>query len=78
MHGTVVDVYTSRSGTTFFDYCRDYDNCPFSAVIFARDNDNFTDLSQYNGKTITVSGRIASYEDRAEIVLHKPSQIDVR
>lgn len=78
VRGTVVDVYTSRSGTTFFDYCEDYDNCPFSAVIFPRDKDNFADLSRYNGKTITVSGRIASYEERAEIVLHDPGQIDMR
>jgi phosphatidylserine/phosphatidylglycerophosphate/cardiolipin synthase-like enzyme len=78
VRGTVVDVYTSASGTTFFDYCRDYDNCPFSAVIFPRDKDNFVDLSQYDGRTITVSGRIASYEERAEIVLHHPDQIDAR
>ena len=78
VRGTVVEVYTSDSGTTFFDYCQDYDNCPFSAVIFASDKDNFDDLSQYDGKTITVSGRISSYRGRAEMTLHDPGQISAR
>lgn len=75
VRGRVVEVYTSKSGTTFFDYCRDYDNCPFSVVVFADDRSKFEDLSQYEGRTITVSGRIASYRGRAEITLHDPGQI---
>ncbi|MGA8262198.1 MAG: hypothetical protein WB783_18490, partial [Arenicellales bacterium] len=65
-------------GTTFFDYCRDYGNCPFSAVIFADDKSSFGDQSQYGGKTITVSGRISSYRGRAEMTLHDPGQISTR
>lgn len=78
VRGTVVEVYTSDSGTTFFDYCRDYGNCPFSVVIFADDKDNFDDLSKYVGKTITVSGRISSYRGRAEMTLHDPGQISTQ
>lgn len=76
--GTVVDVYTSRSGTTFLDYCRDYDKCPFTAVIFARDKGRFSNLSRYDGTTLTVSGRIGAYQNRAEIILHDPAQISVQ
>src|SRR5579872_5091490 len=45
--GTVINGYTSKKGTTFFDYCADYSNCPFSAVIFASDIGKFSNLSQY-------------------------------
>jgi len=34
--------------------------------------------AHYEGRTITVSGRIASYRGRAEITLRDPSQISPR
>ncbi len=73
--GTIVAVYRAKSGTTFFDYCVNYRGCPFSAVIFSGDQKNFSHPSRYQGKTIIISGPITSYNGRAEIVLHDPSQI---
>ncbi|HQU08191.1 MAG: hypothetical protein B7X04_03840 [Parcubacteria group bacterium 21-54-25] len=73
--GTIVSVYTSKTGTTFFDYCVSYNGCPFSAVIFASDKSKFGSLTKYQGQRITVSGPITSYQGRAEIVLNDPSQI---
>lgn len=72
--GTIIQAYTSK-GTTFFDYCSDYKNCPFSAVIFSSDLSKFGDLQQYNGKTITIKGLIKDYKGNAEIILNDPSQI---
>lgn len=72
--GTIAQIYTSK-GTTFFDYCADYKNCPFSAVIFSSDASKFGNLQQYNGKTITINGLIKDYQGKAEIILSDPSQI---
>lgn len=75
VRGTLVKAYTSASGTVFLDFCKNYKTCPFTAVIFADDAKKFGDLSRYAGEVITITGKIASYEGRAEIILSDPSQI---
>ncbi len=75
VQGPIVEVYTSRSGVTFFDYCVSYRSCPFSAVIFASDKSKFGSLTKYQGRTITVSGKLTQYKGRAEMVLSSPRQI---
>jgi hypothetical protein len=73
--GILVDSYTSKSGTVFLDFCDDYKNCPFSGVIFASDAKKFDNLSSFEGKRVTVSGTITSYNGQAEIKLASPSQL---
>ncbi len=73
--GTLVEAYTSASGTVFLDFCKSYKTCPFSGVIFADDAKKFSDLSRYEGQQVTLTGRITSYKGRAEIKLSNPSQL---
>ena len=73
--GTVVRVYTSKTNTTFINFCAEYKTCPFSAVVFASDSKKFEDLSSLVGKAVTLSGKIISYEGNAEMVLSNPSQV---
>jgi len=75
VRGTLVDSYTSASGTVFLDFCKSYKTCPFSGVIFADDAKQFGDLSRYNGQIVTLTGKISSYQGKAEIVLSDPSQL---
>lgn len=75
VRGKIVRVDTSRKGTTFLDYCSDYKNCPFSAVVFASNTGSFNDLNSYEGKTITIKGFIRTYQNRPEIILNNQSQI---
>jgi DNA/RNA endonuclease YhcR with UshA esterase domain len=75
IRGTVVQVYQSKKGTIFFDYCTNYRSCPFSAVIFASAAKNFDNPFQYQGQQIIVTGQIKSYQGRAEIILDTPDQI---
>lgn len=75
VRGTLVEAYTSKSGTVFLDFCKNYKTCPFSGVIFADDVKAFGDLSRLTGQTVTLTGKISSYEGRAEIVLSDPSQL---
>ncbi len=78
VRGTLVDAYTSKSGTVFLDFCKSYKGCPFSGVIFADDVAKFGDLSRYTGTTITLTGKISSYQGTAEIVLSEPSQLTTK
>jgi len=73
--GTPVDVYTSKTGTVFFDYCADYKSCPFSVVIFASNAHSFGAVQQYGNRSISVTGLIKSYAGHAEIVVTSPNQI---
>src|SRR3989344_3004374 len=75
VRGTLVDAYTSASGTVFLDFCKNYKTCPFSGVIFADDAQKFGNLSRYAGSVVTLTGKIASYQGKAEITLSDPSQI---
>lgn len=75
VRGTIVDSYTSKTGTVFLDFCKSYRTCPFSAVIFADNVKKFDTLSSYDGKTVTLAGKISSYQGKAEIVLSDPSQL---
>jgi hypothetical protein len=75
--GTVTRVYTSKSNTTFINFCAEYKTCPFSAVVFASDAKKFTDLKTLVGKTVTLSGKITSYQGNAEMVLDDPSQLSI-
>ncbi len=75
VRGTLVKAYTSKSGTIFLDFCENYKTCPFSGVIFADDAKAFGDLSRYAGQAVTLTGKISSYEGKAEIVLSSPSQL---
>ncbi len=75
VRGTLVDAYTSASGTVFLDFCKSYKTCPFSGVIFADDAKQFGDLSSLAGKVVTLTGKISSYQGKAEIVLSEVSQL---
>lgn len=73
--GTLYKAYTAKSGVTFLDFCKDYKTCPFTAVIFADDLKAFPDLQRYVGQAVTLTGKISSYQGRAEIILSRPEQL---
>lgn len=75
VRGTLVKAHTSSTGTVFLDFCANYKTCPFSGVIFADDAKKFGDLSKYANTTVTLTGKIASYQGKAEIILSDPSQL---
>ena len=75
VRGTLIDAHSSVSGTVFLDFCKTYRSCPFSGVIFADDAKQFGDLSKYVGRDIALTGKISSYQSRAEIIVRAPNQI---
>lgn len=50
---------------------------PFTAVIFATRTNLFPDLDQLKGKSVEVSGKIADYHGRPQIVLESTNQLKV-
>ena len=75
VQGTLIDAHTTSTGTVFLDFCKSYKTCPFSGVIFADDAKKFGDLTRYEGSVVTLTGKISSYQGKAEIILSSPSQI---
>lgn len=73
--GKVYKIGSSKNGTRFLDFCEDYKTCPFVVVVFARDLRDVGDVSQLEGKTIEISGKIVEYNGRAEIVLKDVKQL---
>ncbi len=73
--GKLVKVYTARSGITFLNFCANYKTCPFSAVIFEDDFKKFPDLQSYVGSTVTLTGKISSYQNKAQIILNDANQL---
>jgi hypothetical protein len=73
--GEVLRVFTAKSGVTFLDFCEDFSDCPFTAVIFSSDAKKFPDISKYQRKVV-ITGVIKSYNGKAEIILKNPEQIE--
>ncbi len=75
VRGTLIEVFTSKTGTVFLDFCESYKSCTFSGVIFSSDAKKFPDLESYVGQQVTLTGKISSYQGKAEIILDSPSQL---
>ena len=73
--GRVLRVVASRGGNTFLDFCEDYRNCPFSAVIFSSDRPKFGNLDTLRGRQVEIRGSIKMYNGRSEIIIHDPEQV---
>jgi exonuclease VII large subunit len=73
--GSVAEVSTSKSGTTYINFEDKYPNSIFSAVIF-KDNKDAFDLAILNKcKNIIIYGKIELYKDKPQIVLNEAKQI---
>jgi hypothetical protein len=75
--GRVLKVFTSKGGNTFFDFCKDYHDCPFTSVIFSSDKSKFGDVQSLAGRQIELRGSITAYQGKPEIVIRDPEQIRV-
>jgi len=78
VQGKIDHIYISSRGNIFLDFCRDWRNCPFSAVIFKSDAKNFPDIKAYEKEIVNISGLIKTYQGRPEIVLKEPNQIKLK
>lgn len=78
VRGRVDNVYySSKSDTTFLNFCPNYKTCPFSSVVFSSDKSKFGNLSDFEGRTVEATGLIKTYQGRSEVILNNPSQIKI-
>ena len=73
--GVLEKVFVSKSGTIFLDFCKDYKTCPFTAVIFKSASSKFPDIKSLEGKSVSITGLVKTYQGKPEIILNDPSQL---
>jgi hypothetical protein len=73
--GKVLRVKVGAKGVHFLDFCQDQMACPFTVVVFPHDLKDVGDVRRLAGHLIEVRGPVKLYDDRAEIVLNRVSQI---
>ena len=76
---TVMDridgVYQSGEGNIFLTMGGAYPNQVFAAFIPSTSASKFLNPQQYEGRTVSVSGKITLYQGKPEIIVTSPSQI---
>jgi DNA/RNA endonuclease YhcR with UshA esterase domain len=68
-------VHQSGKGHIFLNMGGKYPNQAFTAYIPAASAAQFPQPQQYEGRTVTVSGKITLYKGKPEIIVNSPSQI---
>jgi hypothetical protein len=71
-------VYQSGKGNIFLNMGGKYPNQCFTAFIPSGSAAQFTNAQQYDGKTVSVSGKIQLYKGKPEIIVTSPGQISVK
>ncbi|HEY8950371.1 MAG TPA: hypothetical protein VIM56_15910 [Rhizomicrobium sp.] len=79
VQGLVRGVHTARNGkATFIDLDGVYPDNPFTAVIFEDDMAKVGDVSELQGRTVDITGKIKLYRNKPEIVVSSRKQIVAR
>lgn len=74
--GKVLSVERSPTGSAWFlNFCEDYRNCPFSAVVFTKDLRDVGDIRQLTGRTVEVHGKLKLYKGVPEIIIRDARQL---
>jgi hypothetical protein len=71
-------VHQSAKGHIFLNMGGKYPNQAFTAYIPAASAAQFPQPEQYEGRTVTVSGKITLYKGKPEIIVNSPSQISAK
>ncbi|HUI08122.1 MAG TPA: hypothetical protein VL486_14070 [Verrucomicrobiae bacterium] len=72
--------YLARSKLTFLNLGRPYPDQPFTVVIGDAARPKFKDPPEdfFKGKTICVTGLITTHNDKPQITIDDPAQIEIR
>jgi DNA/RNA endonuclease YhcR with UshA esterase domain len=76
--GKVDGFHQSGKGNIFLNMGGAYPNQTFTAFIPSGSAAQFTNAQQYDGKTVSVSGKIQLYKGKPEIIVNSPSQISLK
>jgi hypothetical protein len=73
--GKVESAHQADGGSIFLDLDGRHPNNPFTVFIPSKSADKFSKYADYEGKTITVSGKIAEHDKKPQIIVSDPAQI---
>lgn len=73
--GLVEQVSSSKKGTQFLNFDGKYPDAPFTAVVFASDAAAVGDVTKYEGKRVTATGKITLYHGTPEIIVKSPEAL---
>ena len=76
--GTVDSVHQSSKSNIFLNMGGKYPNQAFTAFIPSSSAGQFPNPQQYEGRTVSVSGKISLYKGKPEIIVNSPSQITAK
>jgi DNA/RNA endonuclease YhcR with UshA esterase domain len=68
----------SGKGNIFLNMGGKYPNQAFTAFIPSSSAAQFSNPQQYEGRTVSVSGKITLYKGKPEIIVNSPSQISAK
>src|SRR5437016_8796720 len=74
----VEGVHQSGKGNIFLNMGGKYPNQAFTAFIPSGSAAQFSQPQQYEGRTVAVSGKIALYHGKPEIIVNSRSQISAK
>jgi DNA/RNA endonuclease YhcR with UshA esterase domain len=74
--GKVVQV-SVRPSIVYINMDKKFPDSPFTGIIFPTATNEFPNIKKINGKDIELTGKIAQYHDKPQIVLSKSNQLHV-
>jgi DNA/RNA endonuclease YhcR with UshA esterase domain len=74
--GTVAEVNRSAS-LVRLNFGEPYPKNVFTAVIFNRNTNDFSEVDKLKGKNVEITGKIADYRGHPEIILNSTNQVKV-
>ena len=75
VHGKILTVFATESGTHLLRFCEEGHECAFSAVVFPRDLRHVGDVRTLQGKEVDVHGEIRLYHGQPEIIVRDSRQL---
>lgn len=61
----------------YLNFVEKFPENPFSGVIFSRSFEDFGDISIYEGKKVSLTGRVTVYRGRPQIIMDSKEQIKI-
>ena len=74
--GNVAQV-TIREKIVYLNLDKPFPTSPFTAVIFAKNTNQFGDLDSLKGKAVEIKGKIEEYKAKPQIILTSTNQLKI-
>lgn len=74
--GFVADVYLSEK-VAYINFDKKFPKNTFSCAVFENRFSEFGDLSVFKNKNVIVSGKITTYKNKPQVILHSKDQIKI-